>query len=59
MRYLLPLLVLLSGCGSTDALMGRNLATCEKMGMTGKEASECALRLFEVQNGGGTVRVTK
>lgn len=58
MRYALVLVVvLLAGCSTTD-VMQRNVAACESMGYAGREASECAIRIFEASRG-GNVRVTK
>jgi hypothetical protein len=56
MRYALVFVVLLSGCGS---MLEDNRVACERLGFKEKDAAECAVRLYEAQMGGGTVRVTK
>ena len=59
MRYALVGLLLLTGCASTADILARHQATCERMGLVGKDATECALRIYETHSGVNTVRVTK
>lgn len=60
MRYVLPLCVLLlAGCASTADILAGHQKTCEKMGFVGKDAAECALRIFDMTGSPNAVRVTK